>query len=109
MTQHMLATDAPAGFDLELPLHPATDNAEDVALLLQRVLGIVDEFCAQGDTTNADAVQALTLATALRHAIGESEELADASTAPKLLEIAVADAAPRAAWPREQHACAARD
>lgn len=94
MTQHMLATDAPAGFDLELPLHPATDNAEDVAQLLQRVLGIVDEFCAQGDTTNADAVQALTMATALRHAMAEDVELVGASTVPKLLEIAVAEAAP---------------
>jgi hypothetical protein len=93
----MLATDAPAGFDLELPLHPATDNAEDVALLLQRVLGIVDEFCTQGDTTNSDAVQALTLATALRHAIAEAGETADALKAPKLLDIAVADAGPRAA------------
>ena len=97
MAQHTLATHAAAGFDLELPLHPATDNAESVALLLHRVLGIVDEFCAQGDTTNADAVQALDLAIALRLAIGEADEQAHTATPPRLLEIAVADAAPRAA------------
>jgi|AACY02.2.fsa_nt_gi hypothetical protein len=97
MAQHTLATDTSVGFDLELPLHPATDNAEDVALLLHRVLGIVDEFCADGDTTNADAVQALTLATALRLAIDEASERADGMASPKLLDIAVADAPPRLA------------
>jgi hypothetical protein len=80
------------GFDLELPLHPATDDAEDVALLLNRLLGLVDEFCTHRETTDADVIQALTLATALRAVMADASERIGTAAPARLLDVQVQDA-----------------
>jgi hypothetical protein len=68
------ATTASSAMDVQLPLDPATDNAEHVATLLRRVLGLVDEFSARQQATASDVVQALSVATALRSAMAEFDE-----------------------------------
>ncbi len=97
MFRTMSTADAFAGFDLDLPLHPATNSAEDVATLLDGVLKIVDDFCTRHDATNADVVQALTLATALRAAMAraaaDNGERTGFARSARLLDVAVQDAA----------------
>lgn len=88
LQQSQIATD-PRHVDLELPLHPTTDNAEHVAQLLDRLLGLVDEFCRGRQASEADALQALTMATALRAAMAEVSRRGDSTLPTRLLEIEV--------------------
>lgn len=93
MPQSILTADLKNGFDLELPLHPATDTAEDVARLLDRLLTLVDDFCVGSNASDADVVQALTLATALRTAMAEVSGTAGAAVPTRVLDVEVRDAA----------------
>lgn len=75
--------------DLELPLHPATDNAEHVAQLLDGLLGLVDEFSDRRRASEADVLQALTVATALRTAMAEVSGRIGETTPARLLDVEV--------------------
>jgi hypothetical protein len=76
--------------DIELPLHPDTGDCEHVALLVQRILNEVDQWTSDGETpSQADVVQALTIATALRAAFAEVSARAGRTLTPDLLDIAV--------------------
>ncbi|WP_058554274.1 hypothetical protein [Thiohalocapsa sp. ML1] len=87
MLQTVLNTDALRGFDLELPLAPGTDNAEHVALLLHRVLKLVEEFSDIQHASAGDVVQALSVATALRAAMAEITDRTGVSVPAKLLGV----------------------
>lgn len=97
MLHQALSGDEIRDFELELPLHPATDNADHVAMLLERVLGLVDEFCRRQRASESDVVQALTVATALRAAMDEVGRHTGADVPARLLDIDVQDAVRRAA------------
>lgn len=76
--------------DIDLPLHPETNNGEHVALLVQRILGAVEHLAANGDApSQTDVVQALTIATALRAAFAEVSARAGRDLTLDLLEISV--------------------
>ena len=78
--------------DIDLPLHPDTNNSEHVALLVQRILNTVADMAASGESpSQTDVVQALTIATALRAAFAEVSARAGNDVALNLLEIAVDD------------------
>jgi hypothetical protein len=89
MTIAMNASVLPSDLDVELPLHPATDNADHVATLLSQVLGVVEEFTASRHATAADVVQALSVATALRSAMAEVDAASEAMQQPRLLNVDV--------------------
>ncbi len=89
MTIAMNASVLPSDMDIELPLHPATDNADDVATLLSRVLGVVEEFTACRGASASDVVQALSVATALRSAMAEVDAVSEAPQQPRLLHVDV--------------------
>jgi hypothetical protein len=89
MTIAMNASALRSDLDLELPLHPATDNAEHVATLLSRLLGVVEEFTAYRDASAADVVQALTVATALRSAMAEVDAAGAGPAHPRLMQVDV--------------------
>ena len=89
MLQAMLSADTVRAFDLELPLAPGTDNAEHVALLLNRVLAIADEFSEHRQTSAADVVQALSVAAALRAAMAEVTERTGVSLPTRVLDVTV--------------------
>lgn len=89
MLQPVLTADALRGFDLELPLAPGTDNAEHVAVLLQRVLRLVEEFSDHQSASAGDVLQALSVATALRAAMAEVTERTGVSVPARLLDIEV--------------------
>jgi hypothetical protein len=91
MLQHTLSTNNLHAFELELPLHPATDNAEHVAQLLDGLLGLVDEFCRRRQTSEADVLQALTVATALRTAMAEVSACNGDTVPARLLDIALTE------------------
>jgi hypothetical protein len=97
MLHQASSRDESRAFDLELPLQPATDNAEHVAILLRRVLGLVDEFCRGQQASEADVIQALTVATALRAAMIEVSRDIGNTASPRLLDIDVQDASRSAA------------
>ncbi len=76
--------------DIDLPLHPDTDNGEHVALLVQRILKTIAEVAASDDApSQTDVVQALTIATALRAAFAEVSARAGGDVAMDLLEIGI--------------------
>ena len=76
--------------DIDLPLHPDTNNGEHVALLVQRILTTIADVSASGETpSQTDVVQALTIATALRAAFAEVSARAGGEVAMDLLEIGV--------------------
>jgi hypothetical protein len=89
MTIAMHTSVLPSDLDLELPLHPATDNAEHVATLLSRLLGVVEEFAACREASDADVVQALSVATALRSAMAEVDAAGATPEQPRLLKVEV--------------------
>jgi hypothetical protein len=89
MMQSAPLTHHARGFEVELPLHSDTDNAEHVAQLLGRVLGLVDEFSSRQNASGADVVQALSVATALRAAMAEVEARTGVGMPAKLLGIQV--------------------
>jgi hypothetical protein len=91
MLHHTLSANDLQTVDLVLPLHPTTDNAEHVAQLLDGLLGLVDEFCRRRQASEADALQALTAATALRAAMAEISRRGDGPIPARLLEIEVQD------------------
>lgn len=68
--QHLIEH-GPSNIDIDLPLHPDTDNSEDVARLVTGILGDIDALTAGHNTTQQDIVQALSIATALHAALGE--------------------------------------
>jgi len=76
--------------DIDLPLHPDTDNGEHVALLVQRILKTIAEVAASDDApSQTDVVQALTIATALRAAFAEVSARAGGDVAMDLFEIGI--------------------
>lgn len=84
--QHQVAH----SIDIDLPLHPETNNGEHVALLVQRILSAVQHPAAGGDVpSQSDIVQALTIATALRAAFAEMSANAGHDVNLDLLEIGV--------------------
>jgi hypothetical protein len=76
--------------DIELPLHPSTDNSEHVALLVQRILGAIEDVAASSrEPSQIDIVQALSIATALRTAMAEVSARAGSTLSMNLLDIGV--------------------
>lgn len=83
-------TDDHGSIDVDLPLHPRTDNGEHVALLVQRILTAVGNGALGTEApSHADVVQALTIATALRAALAEVSARAGGAVTMDLLDIAV--------------------
>ncbi|MGB5831363.1 MAG: hypothetical protein WBG92_05160 [Thiohalocapsa sp.] len=81
--------------DIDMPLRPDTTNGEHVALLVQRILGAVEQVAAGGTTpSQTDVVQALTIATALRAAFAEVSERAGEDLPLELLDISVDEPRP---------------
>jgi hypothetical protein len=72
--------------DIDLPLHPQTDNGEHVALLVQRILSDVDDLLGCG-ASHADVAQALSIASALRAAMSELSSSSKGSVSMSLLEV----------------------
>lgn len=97
MLHSALSVDAIDDFDLELPLHPATDNAEHVARLLEHLIGLVEDFSRGQNASDTDVVQALTMATALRAAMAEAGRTAGGALPARLLNVDVQNATGRAA------------
>ncbi len=90
---------ANGGIDIDLPLRPDTENGEHVALLVQRILKTVDQLSAGGETpSQADVVQALTIATALRAAFAEVSARAGQDVSLDLLDISVDEQACALPW-----------
>jgi len=83
-------TDDHGSIDIDLPLHPDTNNSEHVALLVQRILKtIADTAASDVAPSQTDVVQALTIATALRAAFAKVSAHAGGEVIMDLLEIAV--------------------
>jgi hypothetical protein len=91
MMQQALMADLARGFEVEMPLTADTDNAEHVAQLLGRVLNLIDEFCSRQNASDADVVQALSVATALRAAMAEVERRTGTEIPKRLIDIEVSD------------------
>ena len=72
--------------DIDLPLHPQTDNGEHVALLVQRILADVDELLGLG-ASHADVAQALSIAAALRETMTAVSSSSDGKLSMSLLEV----------------------
>jgi hypothetical protein len=76
--------------DIDLPLHPKTNNGEHVALLVQRILNVVEHPATDSDMpSQSDVIQALTIATALRATFAEVSARTGHDFSPSLLEIDV--------------------
>jgi|GEM_PF-1554816 len=89
-TQQLDHRNASGSVDIDLPLHADTGDCEHVALLVQRILHAVGQQTAGGETpSQADVVQALTIATALRAAFAEVSARAGTELTMDLLDIAV--------------------
>jgi hypothetical protein len=75
--------------DIDLPLDPETDNGEDVAQLVQRILLEIETLTAGRSTTQHDIVQALSIATALHAALGEVKRQTGQAPSLDLLDVQV--------------------
>jgi hypothetical protein len=84
--------------DIDLPLHPDTENEEHVALLVQRILHAIDAVADGGPAPcQTDVMQALSIATALRAALAEVSARANGKLSFNLIDIAVEEPRIRAA------------
>lgn len=80
-----------ASFDIDLPLHPDTDNGEHVALLVHGILGDIEAMIAGHGTSQQDIVQALTIATAIRAAMAEVNSRTGKAMNLDLLDVSVGE------------------
>lgn len=80
--------------DIDLPLHPSTDDGEEVARLVHGILVDIDALTAGRRTSQQDIVQAMTIATAVRAAMAEVRTASGQRIALDLLDVGVG--APRA-------------
>ena len=76
-------------FDIDLPLHPDTDNGDHVALLVHGILGDIEALTAGRNTSQQDIVQALTIATAVRAAMAEVNQRTQQPITFDLLDVHV--------------------
>jgi len=82
----------PSSIDLDLPLDDDTDDGEAVAALVQQILTGIDDLAADGAVTGRDAVQALSIATAVQAAKAEVSERSGQRFALNLLDVRLCDA-----------------
>jgi hypothetical protein len=75
--------------DIDLPLHPDTDNGEDVARLVHHILDDIAAMTAGRNTSQQDIVQALSIATALHAALGEVRTKTGRPVGLDLLDVKV--------------------
>jgi hypothetical protein len=60
--------------EIDVALAPETDSAEDVSLLVSRILRDIDRCSADHQMSQSDVLQALTIATAVHAAKAQAEE-----------------------------------
>jgi hypothetical protein len=76
-----------SSIDLDLPLDDDTDDGDAVAALVQQILTGIDDLAADGAVSGRDAVQALSIATAVQAAKAEVSERSGQRLALNLIDV----------------------
>lgn len=81
-------------FEVEFPLHPATEDAVGISHLISDMLSVIDQsIVARGPTANGDVLQAVAMAMAIRARMIHAPAAVTSGLAMDLLSTALAAAA----------------